>query len=179
MGALAELLNSRVFTVHSPDGQINATVSNRDRVELQFQPHAYRRYDEAALAHQLTRLAAAVWVESERRYRAAVGEATGESFREERLVRGSMRRRYYQDLAELEVEGWSSSGWVGIWTLGLLHWNVVIAPGAIRSLKENEFAAEAAEAARSLLASHSMQVHRLKDEHFDLRLPDGSPVTGM
>jgi hypothetical protein len=172
MGVLADRLDRLVFTVHSPDRQISATLSDRDHVDLRFQPGAYRRYDERALAHQLTRLAVAAWVESQRQYRAVFSEATGEPFSGQKLVRGSMRHRYHGDLTALEAEGWSGSGWVGIWTQGLTHWDVMIMPGAIRSLTQDEFAAELAEAVQSLLTSHRWEVYRLRNEHFDLQLPD-------
>jgi hypothetical protein len=179
MGVLTDRLDQLVLTIQSADGQISATLSNRDQVELSFTPGAYRRYDEPTLAYQLTRLAAAMRVESRRRCRAALRDATGPPFREETVGHASMSYPEHRAMAALEVEAWSGSGCVGFWTRGMTHWNATIAPGTLRVLTQHEFAAEVMEAVRTLLTDYRRQALRLTDPPFDRRPSQTTePVAG-
>jgi hypothetical protein len=160
-----------IVTARSPDGQISATVQGRDRVRLAFEPDAYRWYDESNLAHQLGQLATLTWVAYRRTYFELLSEAVGEAVRGPAPAHGHRESAFREGLEQLTMQARSAGGWVFVHSQALVRWRVEVGPGACRRLPEQEFLAEVDQALRAVLTDYYEQVRRLKDEHFDLKLP--------
>jgi hypothetical protein len=172
MGVMADRLDSMVVRAVSPDRKIEATVVSRDQVSLRFGAGTYRRYDERTLEHQLARLATLVWVEYRRGYFQALSEATGETIRGDEPEEDLQRRRFRQAQAEMVVRGVSAGGLIEVESTGLAQWRVTLERGITRRLTEEQFLSEARGAVAALLADYYMKMVSLKDEFYDLEIPD-------
>jgi hypothetical protein len=164
-------LDKLIIKAHSPDGLVLATLSDRTKVELRFEPRAYRRYSAADLGAQLTQLATRLWVAYRRGYFQALSEARGETITGNERVYSPREQQFRKDQAALEVRGVSPEGWVTIHSTALVRWQVRIKPGFNRSLDEQQFLAEADAALRELLDDYFEQARQLLVKHFDLKLP--------
>lgn len=173
MGLVSDRLDKMITEVSSPDQQMSATISERDRVELRMRPGAYQRYDERGLAHQLGRLASLAWVEYRRGYLRVVSEATGQPAGDNQTEHDSRRREFQRARAEVSAVGASPSGHIRVVSQGLVHWQVTIRDGALRQLDEERLLAEISTAVQALLTDYYLKMVRLKDEFFDLRLQEG------
>ena len=162
-------------TAVSPDGRIQARISESGEVELSFGPGVYRRYEESALSHQLERLGQLSWIAYDRarteELRVALGRTVEEFAEDLRRPKDKQRQRYDADLAAIEAEGVSPSGWLRIKARGVLRWRVEIERGALRALTEHEFLAELETALRTLLAGRETQITLIKARHYDLGIP--------
>jgi hypothetical protein len=175
MGELADRLDRVIVQETSPDGGITATQAHRNQITLQFRPGAYRRYDEPTLAGQLAELARAVRTSCRRSFYETVSEVTGRSItagEAERELDGR-DRRFRDAQRALHVGVRSPGGWIIGETQGLDHWRVRIRNGALRTLSEREFVAEATAGLGSLLGAYRDRDRQLRDEFFDLKLPGG------
>jgi hypothetical protein len=172
MGIMADRLDSMVVTANSPDGQVTATVSKREQVDIEFRRGAYRRYDERTLEHQLARMATLAWIGYRRGYFEALSAANGETIRGDEEEWDANRRRFQQARAAVVAEGASPTGWIRAEATGLTHWRVRIEDGALTQLTEDEFRSEARGTVAALLMDYDEKMLALKDEFFDLNLPD-------
>jgi hypothetical protein len=171
MGVFADELRKMVIHATSPDSHIGARVTPPCRVEVRFARGAYARYDGPTLGSQLGRLATSLWVEYQRGCREALGRALGEPVRDGRL--DDRRRREYQaELGRLVAEGESPDGRVRMECEGLSRWRVEVEPAVPREVGEEEFLRLVDAAGSAALWEYLQAVRDLKNEFFDLRLPD-------
>jgi hypothetical protein len=144
-------------------------------IEITFAPGAFDRYDEEHLSHQLGRLGVTTWVAYHRArseaYRLSQGLSSDELAAAERPTDDPHRRRYEEDLNNIEGEGVSAGGAVRIRTWGLMQWSVDIQPGSIGRLGEAAFVGELHSAMQSLLNDREMKIITLKSEYFDIGIP--------
>jgi hypothetical protein len=154
VGGVPGPLDRIVVETRSPDQNISVTMHGRTEIEMWFSPGAYDRYDDSALAGQLSALATSTWVEYRRRYLAALSEEVGDTVRSEDRSYSPKLVKYQQELAELVLSGTSSAGWVRAGSVGLVRWTFTLHPGACRRLSEAEFVAETHSAVHALLADH-------------------------
>lgn len=178
MGELADRLNSLVVRETSSDGNITVTREHRNHITLGFRPGAYRSYDETTLAGQLGELARAVRGRCQRSYYETVSDVTGQPVtagEAERELDGR-GRRFREAQRALHIEMASSDGWITVETEGLDHWRVRIRNGALRALSEQEFVAQGTAALGLLLNAYRDRDRELRDEFFDLKLPDGNSL---
>ncbi|MFC6014655.1 hypothetical protein ACFP2T_00390 [Plantactinospora solaniradicis] len=175
MASIGEHLDNMVVTVASPDQRIQARVSNYHDIEITFAPGAFDRYDEEHLSHQLGRLGVTTWVAYHRArseaYRLSQGLSSDELAAAERPTDDPHRRRYEEELNNIEGEGVSPGGAVRIRTWGLMQWNVDVQPGSIQRLGEAAFLGELHSAMKSLLSDREMKIITLKSEYFDIGIP--------
>jgi hypothetical protein len=170
MPSIRDYLDRMVVSATSPDGNVQATVSNYTECRVEFRPMSFARYDEEALAHQLSRLGALTWVA----YRRGRTQAFRDSQRltevptppEDPRLRG-----YEEALARLDGSGVSASRVLHIGTIGMAQWTVEITPGALRRLGEASFLAEIHSAIEDLINDRKAKVILLKAEHLDLGIP--------
>jgi hypothetical protein len=175
MASVREHLQNVAVTSASPDRCIHARVSNYRDVEVWFDPGAYRWYDESALGHQLARLGATTWVAYHRArseaYRLARGLSRDELAAAERPSEDPRRRRYEQQLNEVEGEGVSAGGVVRVRTRGLTWWSVQIQPGTLHRAGEAAFLREVHSAVAALQADREAKIIMLKSDYFDVGIP--------
>jgi hypothetical protein len=175
VATIGEYLENMVVTKTSPDERIHARVSNDLNVEIWFEPGAYQWYDESTLSHQLARLAVTTWVEYHRGRSEAYRQSQGLSYEEladaERPTDDPHRRRYEEELNQIEGEGVSAAGTVRVRTRGMMQWTVEIQPGTVGRLSEEAFLAELHSAMKSLLADREVKIISLKSEYFDIGIP--------
>lgn len=148
---------------HSPDGQIIATLTGRDRVRLRFERGAYRRYGEEDLAHQLSQLATRTWVDYQRNAFAALSEEIGETVRGDERSASQKAVKYRDALAAVAARGTSQDGWIEVTSTGLVRWRVRVHNGACTRLSEEEFLDEADSALADLLADFYEQRRALRE----------------
>ncbi|MEV6843653.1 hypothetical protein [Actinoplanes sp. NPDC051411] len=177
MGELADRLERLTVRETSPDGQIAAT-RDRNQVTLRFHEGAYRSYTESALAGQLGDLARSVRAGCQRGYYEVIGDVTGQPVSAGEVERelDGRERRFYEAQRALRVETSSVNGWITVETEGLDQWRVRIRDGALRALSEEQFISEGVAALGRLLTAYHDRDRELRDEFFDLKLPEGSKL---
>jgi hypothetical protein len=175
MGELVDRLNRVIIQEYSPDGGITAIQQHQNQVTLEFRSGAYRRYSEAGLEAQLAALADAVRISCQRSFYETISDFTGRSItaREAAQQLDGADRRLHEAQRELRVEVTSPGGWITGETQGLDRWQIRIRDGALRTLSEEEFVAEATAGLRDLLGVYRDRDRDLRDEFLDLRLPKG------
>lgn len=161
-----------VVTEHSPDHIISATLSHHDKIVFQFRPRAYGLYDEAALGRQLGQLITSLWDSFRQRYFQSLSEAVGETIRGDEREDSPKLQRFKEAQLALLAGGDSPQRWVRIETQGMRHWRVTIARNAVRQLAEQDLVVEVDGALRAAINDYYAQLLALKDEYFDLRLPE-------
>ncbi|MBN1173293.1 MAG: hypothetical protein JXA67_14055 [Micromonosporaceae bacterium] len=175
MPDIGEYLDNMVVTTTSQDRNIRARISNYTDVEVRFRPGTFDRYDERRLGEQLSRLGLTSWVAYHRgrsqAYQKALGLSDEELAEAERPTTDPHRRRYEEELNEVEGVGVSASGVVQVRTKGMMRWQVTIKPGAIAKLTEQQFLAEAHAAITALFSDREMKIILLKAKYFDLGIP--------
>lgn len=171
MGIMRDRLDNMVVRVASPDKQIIATLSNRDQVDVEFRPGAYRRYVDGSLEHQLARLASGVFVGYRRGYFQALGEATGEAIRGDETEHDEARRRFQEARRKVVACGASMGQWLNIETRGMASWRVSMRDGTVATLSQEQFLLELNGCVQDLLIDYYEKLIRLKDEFFGLSLP--------
>ena len=174
MGELADRLDRMVIRETSPDGQIMATQTNRSQVVLVIHPGAYRAYDEQMLASELTELARKMRARCRSGYYEAVSAVTGECVTGEEPEPSSRYEAFRRARQSLQVQATSPNGWITAVTVGLDRWRISIRHGALDALSLDQFIADALSVLRELLTEHADRVHELRDQHFDLNLPEGT-----
>ena len=159
-------LDAMTVTVTSPDGNITARLSRRDRVTVAFRAGSYAEYDAADLARQLGRLLRLLEVGRLRGWRAARSQTGIEAVDHGGTHWDPRRRRYRAAIAELVSEGVSVTELITITAPGFHDFEVHIDQSAFDGVGESEFLAEFAEAVDDLISDRRAQLRRLKAEHF-------------
>jgi hypothetical protein len=159
-----------VATAQSPDGRIMAKVSDGDRVELRFRARTFPGYEAGELGNQLSHLATRLWAEYQRSYYRALSEAVGEDIRDSERETSPRAANFRKAQAELKIEATSPRKEVRLVTVGLMRWQVRVAPGIGRRLTEEAFLDEISRTLRALLAAYYDRVLQLRDTYFDLKL---------
>ncbi|HZE40433.1 MAG TPA: hypothetical protein VE172_16650 [Stackebrandtia sp.] len=176
MPSLQEQLDVLRVEVTSPDNQIKAKISGEaDDVALAMRPGAYKRYDEATLEHQLSRLCTLGWTGVRRGYFQALATVysvtEGEAEKMEKNPPDVRDRDYNKEISEIVAEGRSKGGVVRGRAKGMAFWKVQIRPGTLEKLDEEEFIAECLSALRDVQLDSKRQEILLKDKYFGLNVP--------
>jgi hypothetical protein len=160
-----------VVRATSPDHGVHAEVRGRDEVQIRLAPGAYRSYTESALAHQLCQVGALLWTRHRRAYLETMEDYLGDLVDEG--YENANQREYWQRLEQLPVTGTSARQYLTLRSRALVSWEVELAPGTIRALRETEFLDELSSAVRAALADYRARVTLLTDELLDLGVPRG------
>lgn len=103
-----------------------------------------------------------------------MSEVTGRSVTAELAERelDGRDRRFHQAQRAVRAGGVSPGAWIAAETQGLDHWRIRIKGGALRALSEHEFMAGATAVLERVLAAYRGRDRGLRDEFFDLKLPE-------
>ncbi|MGH8882014.1 MAG: hypothetical protein ACRD0P_32470 [Stackebrandtia sp.] len=158
-------MDAMKICVVSPDGNVQARISDRRQTEFSFRPGSFRKYHAQALERQLEGLASLLFVGYQRGYLQVMA-------RESMTVKiapgdgdGNAEREFLARRNEVAVRGRSSSRQVRVQSIGLLKWRVVVETEALEST-EPEFVAQLAEATGDLLRDHAAKITELRAECF-------------
>lgn len=166
MDTVAQRIDKMNVTVTSPDGNIRATLVNRNRIGLEFRSGAYEAYAKPSIEHQLERLALLLWSGYRKGYNAILND--GRSDRPERrtvVPRDEAQRRFYQAVSEIHVRAKSPSQVVRMQTIGMQRWKVRLSDDAL-TLPELRFGQEVLQAGGDVLNRFRGRIAQLKEEHF-------------
>lgn len=175
MGVVAERLAKMVVTVSSPDGQIEGELRDNDALSLSFRGDAYRHYTEENLGRQLSRLALRMWTGYQRGYDYAVSEGTGQPVERSQETWDANRRRFREAQANTTSSGFSVNGWVYAETTGMVSWTFVVRDGALATLDESGFVAEALSAFHALNHDYRNKMSDLRAEHYGVSFSQAKP----
>lgn len=153
MGRYAEAMRQMHVRVTSPDGQIFGIMDGPAGGEISFAEGTYRHYTERSLERQFSALAKLLVVARRRAQREALEAATGMTAADEdpKKADDPRRRRYLEQLAELNSEGMSPRACVYLSSTGMRDFNVVIKDGTLQRLEEAELVEELRGANAALL----------------------------
>jgi len=177
MGELVDRLDALVVEATSLDRQITAAVGGGGhRIAVAFRTGAYRRYTEAALGNQLAQLATRIFVRYKREFDKTVELFYPNVSRDESTEYRPETQQYQERLMQIVVSAKSPDAIsISLETHALLHTTVVIAPGTLRRLSEEEFLAALLATVNLLLALYRSAVNKLKDDVFGLGIPGYVP----
>ncbi|MGH3391980.1 MAG: hypothetical protein ACRDOO_24165 [Actinomadura sp.] len=169
MGNLGDELVSLAVAATSPDGQIRAMFGDQgEKVEIAFQPGAYRDYSETSLAHELSRLAMRVTASYVRAQKRLIDDAIPDVLHDDGIEYGLEDREYRRRVAAIKAGAKSPDGRIAVASQSLARWKVRIADGTVRRVSEETFKEGFLGAIREVLAQHQFEVLKLKDEYYDL-----------
>jgi hypothetical protein len=160
-----------VVRATSPDHGIHAEVRGRDEVTIRLASGAYRSYNESALARQLCQVGTLLWIRHRRAYLETVEDYLGGLVDDG--YENANQREFWRRLEQLPVIGTSARRCLTLRSRALVSWEVEIAPGTIRALRETEFLEELSSSVRAALADYRARVTLLTDELLDLGVPRG------
>lgn len=166
MGVYADMMSRLVLTVKSPDGAVTATLSDRDRLAVEFRPGAYDFYAEEPplLERQIAGFAQLVWTGRRRASLAALSTVLGREITGREQPDSIRRRAFVEARDSLDLVGHSAQGHITLRTKGWLRWRVDIADRTLDRLTEESFSDELASAVRALLADYTARSSLLRDE---------------
>ncbi|MGK3199778.1 hypothetical protein [Amycolatopsis sp. MEPSY49] len=140
MADLAERLDGIRVHVRAPGTEIEAELRQRTGITLSFGESVYDFIDESALERALAATARLLWVGWQWQYRAAI-EGTNLNIDADDLRDSN----FFADRAKVEAVGASNDERITTTAVGMETFSVHIAPGTVRELPEDEFAASASE----------------------------------
>jgi len=177
MGELADRLDALVVGTTSLDRQITAIVGRGGhRISVAFRTGAYCKYTETSLAHQLTQLATLTFIRYRREYDKTVEVFCPNVSRDDGIEYRPEIQQYRKRLDQIAVSATSpDTTSISLETRALLRTTVVISPGTLRRLPEEEFVTALIATATLLLALYRSEVNMLKDEIFGLGIPGYVP----
>src|SRR5262245_25424970 len=123
MSDLGDELVSLTVTATSPDGQIKAVWGDQGRnVAIEFRLASYRRYSEAALAHELSHLAMRVTARYVRAQTKLIDEAIPDVLHDDAIEYGSEDREYRRRLRTIKTGAKSPDGRIVMVSHSLVRW---------------------------------------------------------
>jgi len=163
---LQRRLDSAVFRVTLPNGQISGEVRGQRHVSIRLAPGHYERVTRAKLQSELAGLARLLFARGLREREIAVKEVTGRVLTRKARI-GRRGTAYARALRELAAEGASDDGTVRVTSIGQQNYAVEIAPGTLDRVPQGEFEARCGQAADRLLADTEAKAGRARVEIFE------------
>lgn len=161
MGRVSERLDAMTIRAVSPDGNIQARLQKRNRVEMVFRSDAYAEYDEETLTVQMQLVAERLTAGCREGERTAIRQATGRDV-DDKPHWDARQRRYHAERDKLFVEGYSPDGHLRLASVGMREWGVWMTRGAIRELSEEQFVAQTQAALTCLWLNYRAALHELR-----------------
>jgi hypothetical protein len=155
-----------VVRVQAPSGSLSAEIRGRNDVSVAFAPGFYYRADEHEMEHQLASVAKLLWAARTREYNRIISDEHEQTIEDTRPV-SERDYEFYEKRDSLLAEGQSTDGRVYLSVRGMREWKVKVASGAMHQLREDEFTAQVASAARELIADQIAKIRELKVSIFD------------
>lgn len=164
MGIVSDSLSRMEVRVTSADGNIQARLAKRGKVDIGIRDGHYGKYSDSGLATQLsdvlTKLGSGYRGAMDKILEADLGRPVerGENW-------DARQRRYLAERREIEARGVSPKQCFRTKLHNLSSWTAEVKPGTIASLKEAEFIAEVRSAVNATLNDFSKEEYRLKREY--------------
>jgi hypothetical protein len=155
------LAEMRVWA-NTPDGTASAELVGHE-LALSFAPGAYYRSDERALERAGEQLCRVLWKGYAQQFNELITRSGGTAMNLQTAAH-PLDMEFAQRLAQIRAHGSSPDGRVTIEAIGMRDWTVHIADGTVAALSEEEFAAAAGHAARSLIEDQLIKVALLKHD---------------
>ncbi|MDI6104924.1 hypothetical protein QLQ12_40695 [Actinoplanes sp. NEAU-A12] len=175
MAAVADDLNAIVVTATSPDGRIEGRVESLQHITLRFVQDSYERYyrhrGPESLAHQLGRGATLMAAAYQKARRAVLRVHDFERYSALRQPFSSRHREYLERGAKLTAHGTSPDREIQVSAVGLIDFDVSIAPGVLERHEARSFLQLAGAAMNDLRADHQRAHTALRHELY-LRYKD-------
>jgi hypothetical protein len=164
MGDLRDEVRAIHVRVSSPDGAIEAELTDRTQMTLSFARGFYDRCDESDLERRLGALATLLWTARMRRYWEVLSQDAGERITGEPKPISPRAVAYREARDALVANGRSADSRVSLSVEGMRRWTVRVQPGTVRAIDEYAFAAAAGEAATELIQDQYRKIAALKLE---------------
>jgi hypothetical protein len=158
---LADRLDNIRVQVRAPGGGIEAELRDRTNISLSFEESVYEFISETALENSLSSIARLLWTGWQRQYRAAIDE-TGLNIDAD----DQHDLNFFAERDGIQATGRSSDERVTISAVGMENFSVQIKPGTVREISEDQFTADAMEAATKLIREFQEKVDELKERYF-------------
>jgi hypothetical protein len=163
---ITERVEQMTVRVQAPSRSVSAQIRGRHDVSVSFAPGFYHRADEHEMETQLAQVGKLLWAARTREYNRIISDEHQQTIEDSRPT--SQRDfEFYDKRENLVAEGASADDRVRLSVRGMRDWTVAVAPGALRQLPEEEFAAQVAVAARELIADQVAKIRELKVAIYD------------
>lgn len=161
MSSLADRLAAIHVRASVSGGDIAAELRNGRDITLSFEEGIYDNADEYTLSESLERLARLLWARWRQQYLSILADIdfnVGANDQHD--------LNFIRDRDEVEATGKSSSKRVTITTVGMVRFEVDVAPDTVEDIYEDEFADDVSEAARDLISNYQIHVRELKKRYY-------------
>jgi hypothetical protein len=158
---ITERVDGMVVLVETPSGSVSARMRGRDDIKVMFAPGFLRRANINQVQiqlEQLGRLLSTAWM---REYQRIVSDEHQQTYEESRPI-NALDYEFLARRAGLIAQGRSDDGRIDIAVRGMRQWRVRVAPSALSSMREDEFALQVAVAARELVSDQRAKIRELK-----------------
>lgn len=163
---ITERVEQMIVRVEAPSRSVSAQMHGRNDVSVSFAPGFYHRAAEHEMEAQLGQVGKLLWAARTREYNRIISDEHQQTIEESRPI--SQRDvEFYSKRDSLVAHGSSSDGLVQLSVRGMRDWKVKVEPDALRRLREDEFAAQVAVAARELIADQQAKIRELKVSIYD------------
>jgi hypothetical protein len=163
---ITERVERMVVRVEAPSRSVSAEMRGRDDIVVRFAPGFYQRAGTHEMQAQLEQLGRLLWAAWMREYQRIVSDEHQQTYQETRPV-SQLDYEFLEKRANLVAEGRSGDGRIHIAVLGMQQWKVRVAPDAMSTMGEDEFAAQVAVAARELIGDQRAKIRELKVTTYD------------
>jgi hypothetical protein len=163
---ITERVESILVRVEAPSRSVSAEMHGRNHVIVSFAPGFYYRADEHEMQWQLEQLAKLLWAAWMREYQRIISDEHQQTIQESRPV-SQQDYEFFEKRSNLVAEGRSSDGRIHLAVRGMKDWKVRVAPDAMTTMREDEFASQVAVAARELIGDQRAKIRELKVTTYD------------
>ena len=166
---IAERVERMLVRVETPSRNVSAELLGRDDLRISFAPGFYQRADRVEMQAQLAQVARLLWAAWSRHYDLILSDEYG-GLIEKRRPESERDVTFDEQRDQLIAHGSSPDGRILVDVRGMRDWKVSVAADAMRVLRESEFGAGVAAAARELVADQQLKILQLKVHVYDPRL---------
>ncbi len=163
---ITERVERMEVRVEAPSHSVSAVLRGRNDVIVTFAPGFYQRADAHEMQWQLEQLGKLLWARWMREYQRIVSDEHQQTYEETRPL-SAIDYEFIDNRANLVAEGSSGDGRIHLAVRGMQEWKVRVAPDAIRTMREDEFAAQVAVAAQELIGDQRAKIRELKVTTYD------------
>ncbi len=163
---ITERVERMVVRVEAPSHSVSAEMHGRNDIIVTFAPGFYHRADTHEMQTQLEQLGRLLWASWMREYHRILSDEHQQTYQESRPV-SQTDFEFFEKRANLVAEGRSGDGRIEIAVRGMQEWKVRVARDAMATMREDEFAAQVAVAARGLISDQQDKIRELKVTTYD------------
>lgn len=155
----------QTYSAASPSQKVFITMRGDTDIDVTFMPGWYSRAGTSEMEVELARAAKMTFVERTRAYYAVRSDLAGRRVQPATTIHSDEQARWRRGLEELPAHGESPDGAVAMTMVGMTHYSIAVAAGALSTMGETTFAGACRAAGLACLADHTRGWQKL---HFDI-----------